>query len=577
MTGGLTELTHAVAISTLGAVVISSFTLIILGLTILTSLIDRRFAAQAYELRRLMEEAVASRERAEETNQALRESEAQFRSLVEGAPDAIFVQTEYRFGYLNAAACRLFGADSPEQLLGQPVMDRFHPSVHDIIRTRIDKMNDAREAAPTVEETWLRLDGQPIPVDVTAVPLTYRGKDGALVFARDITERVRTEKALAKSEERYRNILESAPDPVIVVDRASRIILVNAEAERVFGYQRLELLGQPVTLLIPPRFHTTVDNDQLAFLAAAGAGKLTWRRNGYAVRKDGTEIPVEVRLSPTGSGEGGQEVLHSIRDLSDVRRAEAKFKRLLEAAPDAIVVVNGEGEIVLVNTQAERMFGHPREALLGRKINLLFPEGFPQGYSWYAAIHSANPQTQTLGAAAELLGLRRDGTEFPIEVSLSPLETEEGVLAFGAIRDVTERKDVERQNRRLEETAAQAQAANRAKSTFLSTMSHEIRTPMNAILGYAQLMLRDPDLERRQKRISRSSAEAARHLLALINDVLDMSKIEAGRMELNPTTFNLPGCWTISRRCSACGPGEGARIRNVGRRRIRAVRRGGRR
>jgi two-component system sensor histidine kinase/response regulator len=519
-------LTHTVAISTLGTVVISSFTLMILGLTIVTSQVDRQFAAQALKLQLLMEEAVADRERAEKANQALRESEAQFRSLVEGAPDAIFVQTEYRFSYLNAAACRLFGADSPEQLLDQSVMDRFHPSVRDIIRERIHRMYDAKEAAPTIEQTWLRLDGHPIPVEVTAVPITHRGKDGALVFARDITERERTEKALARSEERYRNILESAPDPVIVVDQASRIVLVNAEAERVFGYERAELLGQPVTLLIPARFHTTVENDQLAFLAAAAAGKSTLRRNGYALRKDGTEIPVEVRLSPTGSGERGLEVLHSIRDLSDVRRAEAKFKRLLEAAPDAIVVVNGEGQIVLVNTQAERMFGHPRTALLGQKINLLY---------------SANPQTQTLGAAAELLGLRSDGAEFPIEVSLSPLETEEGVLAFIAIRDVTERKNVERQNRQLEIIAAEAQAANKAKSMFLSTMSHEIRTPMNAILGYSQLMLRDPNVGPDAKTNLKIINRSGEHLLNIINDVLDMAKIEAGRMQLTPKTFNLRG------------------------------------
>ena len=221
-----------------------------------------------------------------------------------------------------------------------------------------------------------------------------------------------------------------------------------------------------------------------------------------------------------------------MKSADEVAFVQKHFRGLLEFVPDAIVVVNSRGRIVLVNSQTERLFGYAREELLGQTLEVLVPERFRGAHGAHRARYFGEPRVRPLDAGLELYGRRRDGTEFPVQISLSPL-TEDGTLVVRAIRDATERKRLddlrEEQHRRLQE-------ASRLKSEFLASMSHELRTPLNAIIGFAQLM--------HDGKVGPVSAEhreylgdiltSAHHLLQLVNDVLDLAKVESGRMELRP-------------------------------------------
>ncbi|MFJ3234895.1 PAS domain S-box protein [Streptomyces sp. NPDC086787] len=260
------------------------------------------------------------------------------------------------------------------------------------------------------------------------------------------------------AEERFRGLLEAAPDAMVIVDDTGIIRLVNAQTEALFGYGREELLGRPVELLVPGRFrgHHTEHRNSYAHnqqVRPMGAGL-----DLYGLRKDGTEFPVEISLSPLETTDG-LLVSAAVRDVSERKAAEERFRGLLEAAPDAMVIVDDTGTIRLVNAQTEALFGFRREELLGRPVELLVPGRFRGHHTEHRNSYAHNQQVRPMGAGFDLYGLRKDGTEFPVEISLSPLETTDGLLVSAAVRDVSERKAAEE---RINELAALVESSQDA-------------------------------------------------------------------------------------------------------------------
>lgn len=334
----------------------------------------------------------------------------------------------------------------------------------------------------------------------------------------------------AAAEQKFKSLLESAPDAIAMVDSHGEIALVNSQTEVLFGYSRIEMLGQKIEMLLPLRHRTAHPGHRGAFFSDPRLRPMGAGLELSGQRKDGTEFPVEISLSPLQTQEGTM-VMSAIRDITVRKKAELKFRGFLEAAPDAIVIVDHAGGIVLVNSQTENLFGYPRADLLGRKIEVLIPHRYRKSHPAHRDRFFTNASVRPMGMGLELFGLRRDGSEFPIEISLSPLETEEGTLVSSAIRDITERKRFEQQ---LQEKNVELAKASQAKDRFLASMSHELRTPLNAIIGFTgTLLMKLPGpINADQEKQLNTVQTGARHLLALINDLLDLAKIEAGKAEL---------------------------------------------
>ncbi|WP_075692280.1 PAS domain S-box protein [Streptomyces acidiscabies] len=273
-------------------------------------------------------------------------------------------------------------------------------------------------------------------------------------------DKVRTASA---GEERFRGLLEAAPDAMVIVDDMGQIRLVNAQTESLFGYRRAELLGQPVELLIPGRFRVQHAGHREAYAGARQVRPMGAGLELHGLRKDGTEFPVEISLSPLETADG-LLVSAAVRDVSDRKAAEQRFRGLLEAAPDAMVIVDDMGQIRLVNAQTESLFGYRRAELLGQPVELLIPGRFRVQHAGHREAYAGARQVRPMGAGLELHGLRKDGTEFPVEISLSPLETADGLLVSAAVRDVSDRKAAEQHINQLAALVESSQDAILAKT-----------------------------------------------------------------------------------------------------------------
>lgn len=370
---------------------------------------------------------------------------------------------------------------------------------------------------------------------------------------------------LARTRQLLALIVESSDDAIFSESMDGKITSWNRGAERIFGYSAREVIGSPVSVLYLP----ANVNEMPEILRRIGAGQSVDHYETVRRHKDGHVISVSLTVSPIRDADGAIIGASKIaRDITEIKRliereqvsrAESRFRKLLEAAPDAIFEVDGHGQIILLNHAAERMFGYEREELLGSNVDTLVPTAMRGTHADHRASYTNHPQTRPMGTGLELKAQKKDGSLFPVEISLSPNRTDEGMRVIALVRDISERKQAENQiravreqytlelaakNEQLSARNQEVEKANHLKSEFLASMSHELRTPLHTIIGFSELLTEQLEgpLNEKQHRFVGHILQDAHHLLELINEILDLSKIESGRAELKREIFDFEHC-----------------------------------
>ncbi len=311
-------------------------------------------------------------------------------------------------------------------------------------------------------------------------------------------------------------------DAMVLADAQGLVLIGNAGASEIVGIPVEALPGHKVEDFGRESMH---DFQRVAVAAVVTNGIEVTVRDARLLHSNGSMSSVDLTLTPAITDRGAMIAI-GIREPNEKYRQTRLFRGLLEAAPDGMVIVNRDGEIVLVNAQVEEMFGYQRAELVGEPVEILVPDRYSGMHMAFRNGYVSEPRTRPMGLAGDLHARRKDGSEFPIEVTLSPLETDEGLLVSAAVRDISERR------RMQEET-------DRVKDEFFATVSHELRTPLTSMIGYGELMTDLEELSPQGQRFLSVIMRSAERELRLVDDLLTLVAIEESGLAIRSAEIDL--------------------------------------
>ena len=440
-------------------------------------------------LKRRIRELEQAEARWKQVEEALNKSEETFRNLIENAPDAIYVHANARFLYLNPMAATLFGTVSADQLVGAPLMDRFHPSCHAMIRERLHLLYEGNRKLPIVEQIYIRLDGSPVPVEAHAVPITYNHQKASLTFARDISQQKRAEELLRESEKQYRELTDFLPISFFEVDAAGSIISFNRTALEVFRYNEEDYKkGMNALQFFAPEEWQRVGES----MGKVIQGTSTPGQEFTFLRKDGSKFIGLIYASPNIHQNKTVGIRGAMIDITDRKQAEealreneGRFRGLVEQAAVGVAEIDmNTGRFFTVNRRLCEMVGRTEEEILATTFQAItHPEDIQ--------LHVEKTRMMLAGEirhySLEKRYLRKDGEAVWVNITVSPLwkPGEAPGRNIAVVEDITDRKRMEEEiremslrdqmtelyNRRGFITLAEQQirAANRAKRSMLLT------------------------------------------------------------------------------------------------------------
>jgi PAS domain S-box-containing protein len=468
------------------------------------------------------------------------------RDLIDSVPSALFVRDKNgQFLLANTAAAAIHGA-TPDQLIGR-LEGEVNPNlpsnwIKELLQ-RNQTVMEQRQPLKGKDELVITADGDHRWLQTYISPhIDHEGKvQGVLGTSIDITDRKFAEQALRDSENRFRTIFEQSQIGIVMIALPQdRLTLPNPFFQRLLGYSADELVTMTCDDI---SYADDLERERPLFYACVNGQRDIYHIEKRYVRRDRQLIWTHVIASALRDEQGNAyAMIVLVEDISDRKQAEialqqseARFRALIEQTSDLIWQTDKNGKFVYVSPQVEPILGYTVEQVVGRTM-LDFME--PIERDRFVPIFTAQTQHGETFTGLEKTLIHRDGHQVTLETSGSPVVDADGSLKGyrGIARDITERKQAEV---RLERAKQDAEAANVAKSQFLANMSHEFRTPLNAILGFAQVLSYDLNLTSDQHNFVQTIMRSGEHLLELINEVLDLSKIEAGRMTLDQGTIQL--------------------------------------